>query len=174
LSTTDSAISNTSVSEQSSLNLLEINRYLRNQKEQTEERYENLKLTAEINEQRLKTVENDLEFHKRQSQAYEADIGHLQGSIDKLKSQATFRDGGGAVAHQSATAQDNFELVMETNRRLKGEIDSLGGENGRVRAEVVALEGEVSELRAKLSGAAIKSVSLQGENNCMQVSALST
>jgi len=61
---------NTSISssDQSSSNLLEINRYLRTQKELAEEKYDDLKLTSEINQQRLLTIENDLDFYKRQSQ----------------------------------------------------------------------------------------------------------
>lgn len=155
---------------ESSSNLLEINRYLRSQKDQTEEKYETLKLTAEINEQRLRAIENDLDFYKRQSQAYEADIAHLQGSIEKFKSQATFSaTTEGSAATQSQSSQDNFNLIMDTNKRLKEEIDALTGENTRVKAEVTALEEEMSELRAKLSEASIKSVSLKGENNCMTV-----
>ena len=42
-----------SLSSRSSINLLEINRYLRSQKEQAEEKYENLKLSFERSQQRL-------------------------------------------------------------------------------------------------------------------------
>ena len=44
--------------------LLEINRYLRSQKEQLEEKYENLKLNNEITEQKLK---NNDDGHKSSS-----------------------------------------------------------------------------------------------------------
>ena len=54
--------------DQQSSNLLEINRYLRAQKHQIDEKYENMKLTFEINQQKLKTLENELEFNRKQSQ----------------------------------------------------------------------------------------------------------
>ena len=68
-------------STESSSNLLEIDRYLRTQKEQLEEKYEDLHLNHEISQQRLKTIENELEFTRKQSELYENEINHLKVSI---------------------------------------------------------------------------------------------
>jgi DNA repair exonuclease SbcCD ATPase subunit len=61
-------------------NMLEINRYLRTQKEQLEEKCENLNLNYQISEQRLKTIENELEFTRKQAQLYESEINQLKVS----------------------------------------------------------------------------------------------
>ena len=70
------------MSDQSSNNLLEINRYLRVQKDQLEEKYENMKLTFEINQQRLRTLDTDLDFYRKQSQSYESELQHLKNTMD--------------------------------------------------------------------------------------------
>ena len=113
-------------SSSSSTNLLEINRYLRTQKDQAEEKYENLKLNSEINQQRVISLENDLNFYKRQAQAHEADIKHLQTSIETAKNLAN-KNSNAANTNASAYSQDNLNLMMETNRRLREEIESLTG-----------------------------------------------
>lgn len=63
-----------------SSNMLEINRFLRNQKEELEKKYEELNLNYQISEQRMKTIENELEFTRKQSQMYENEISQLKVS----------------------------------------------------------------------------------------------
>ena len=63
---------------EASSNLLEINRYLRTQKDQLEEKCDTLNLNYEISQQRLKTIENELEFARKQSQMYESEVNQLK------------------------------------------------------------------------------------------------
>jgi len=64
--------------QQSNSSLLEINRYLRVQKE----KYENIKLAFK---QRFKSSETDLDFYRKQSQSLESELQHLKANIDNYK-----------------------------------------------------------------------------------------
>ena len=156
---------NTSMSEssgQSTSNLLEINRYLRNLKEQAEDKYESVKLTFEINQQRLKTCENDLDFYKKQSQAYESEIAHLKSVMESSENPSN-------LSTSLSTQSDNLNLMLETNKRLKDEIDALNLENAKLRQEIAAAEEEMSNVRASLSESEMRNESIKGENNCMRI-----
>ncbi|CAF0709464.1 unnamed protein product [Brachionus calyciflorus] len=136
----------------SSSNLLEINRYLRTQKEQLEEKYENLKLNHEITQQRLKNMENDLEFYKKQCEQLEHEL--------KTKPQ------GEKIVCQ--TSEDNFNLILETNKRLKEELDSVNSENSRLNDEINKMSEDISNLKTNLNGSELKNESYSIENSFLK------
>lgn len=147
---------NTSMSitdEQSASNLLEINRFLRTQKEQLEEKYDNIKLTHDITQQKLKTVENELEFYRKQSQLHENEITQLKQSESSVT---------------SSTGTDSLKLIIDTNKRLKEELDSMNAENNRLGDEIRKLDDEMSNLKANLNASELKNESLVAETSCMR------
>ena len=144
----------------SSSNLLEINRYLRTQKDQLEEKCENLNLNFEINQQRLKTAENELEFYRKKSQQHEDEIKHLKTS--------TKEPGASAQSDESQMNLENLNLTISNNRRLKEECDSLTSEVSKLNDEIRAREEEFTNLKASLSGSELKNESIMGENTCLK------
>ncbi len=152
----------TPTSTSSASNLLEINRYLRAQKDQTEEKYENLKLSVDISQQRLLTLENDLNFYKRQSLAYETDIAHLQASLEASKNLT-------ADTPSNISNQDNFNLMVDTNKRLREEITSLTIESKKFQDDLAGLEEEFANVKASLGESEMKMECVKGENNCLKV-----
>jgi chromosome segregation ATPase len=142
----------------SSSNLLEINRYLRQQKEQLEERYESLKLDHEIFSQRFAANESELELARKQAEIYEAEIGQLRQSLNRHQEPGS----------QTSGDADSFTLLLDTNRRLKEEVDTANGENSRLTAEVRRVEEELLNLRASLNSSELRNESITGENGCMR------
>lgn len=145
-------------SSSSSSNLLEINRYLRTQKDQIEEKFETLKLNFEINQQRLKSIENELEFYRKQSELYENEINQLKSAQNLNVS----------TKDESSISQDNVNLILDTNKRLKEECDSLNSETTRLNSEIKVYEEEITNLKANLSISELKNESLAGETNCLK------
>ena len=151
---------NESFSEQSgssTSNLLEINRYLRTQKEQIEEKYESVKLDHQIQKQRFSAAENELDFLRKQAQIYVNEINQLKQSLAK---QGKIDEGG-----QDA---ESLGLLVNTNRRLKAEIDTLNSENSKYSADLRQLEEEMLNVRASLSSSELRNESILGENVCMK------
>ncbi len=162
-SSTDILLNETIEENQSSStnsNLLEINRYLRVQKDQLEEKYENVKLTFDINQQRFKSTETELEFYRKQSQSLESELNHLKANIDNYK--LTNNSNG-----ESKSTNENFNLLLDTNKRLKEECDSLNLENSKIKNDINNLEEEISNLKANLSEFELRNESIRGENTCM-------
>lgn len=147
-------------SDQSSNNLLEINRYLRVQKDQLEEKYENMKLTFEINQQRLKTLDTDLDFYRKQSQSYESELQHLKNLMENYKQT-------GITSGESKSSNENINMILDTNKRLKEECDSLNSENSKLKTDLFRIEDDISNVKANLSESELRNESLKGELTCM-------
>ena len=122
----------TTTTSESTTNLLEINRYLRMQKEQLDERYDALKLTHDIEQQRMRALANELEFARKQcSELHEAEIAQLKNALQQLKQQqqqqqtSSMHDSTTTSESTTTTEADNMTLLLDTNRRLKDECESL-------------------------------------------------
>jgi chromosome segregation ATPase len=150
-------------SDQSAINLLEINRYLRTQKDQLEEKYESLKLDHEILLQRFKTSENDLDFHRKQSQMYEAECNQLKASNNQISENTNL------IASTSMLDTDSMSIMIDTNKRLKEQVDSLNSENSKLSIDLRQMEEDVLNLRGSLSTAELKCESLMGESDSMRI-----
>ena len=137
-------------SSSSSSQLLEINRYLRSQKEQLEEKYENLKLNNEITEQKLKSIEGELELKRSETQILEVQLSEAKAMAEASKDESI------------------GIMMMDTNRRLKEECDSTNAEITKLNTEARELEEEISGLKARLSESELKREAISSEHVCMQ------
>ena len=124
------------------------------------ENYENIKLTFDLNQQRLKSSETDLDFYRKQSQSLESELQHLKANIDNYK-LANNSNG------ESKSTNEIFNLLLDTNKRLKEECDSLNLENSKIKNDINNLEEEISNLKANLSEFELRNESIRGENTCM-------
>jgi chromosome segregation ATPase len=154
----DKMTSETAEQQASSTELLDITRYLRTQKDQLEENYDKLKLQFDVNQQRLKTLENETDYYRKQSEQYETEI-------TLLKSSNVSRP----AADQSNLSQDNLTLIMDTNKRLKEDCDGLNTELTKLNNEIRVYEEEISNLKANFTTCELQKESLAGENECMKV-----
>ncbi|RNA44217.1 nucleo TPR isoform X1 [Brachionus plicatilis] len=132
--------------EQSASNLLEINRYLRMQKDNLEENCEKLKIDNEVCQKRVQNMESELEFYKKQ--CYEKET----------KTQT----------EQNQTNMDNFNLIVDTNKRLKEELDLVNAENSRLNDEVNKLSEEVSNFKSNLSASELRGETSTLENTFLR------
>ena len=121
---------------------------MRTQKEQLDEKYETLKLSHDITQQRMKNLENDLEFYKRQCEQLES--------------------GAKPQREVCQTSEDNFNLIIDTNKRLKEELDAVNAENTRLNDDIVKLTDEVSNLKTNLNASELKSQTSIVENSFLK------
>jgi len=143
-------------SSHSSSNLLEINRYLRTEKDQLNERYESLKLNYEIIQEKYKTAEQDLDFERKQAQIYEAEISVLR------------QNPMGSKSNENALNSDNLNLMLDTNKRLKEECDSLNSEINKLNVDIREKEEEISDLKTNFNASELRYESILGENTSMK------
>lgn len=132
--------------EQSASNLLEINRYLRMQKENLEEINQKLKIDHEIGQKRIQNMESELEFYKKQFHEKETKT----------------------CMEQSQTSIDNFNLILDTNKRLKEELDMINLENSRLNDEVNKLSEQVANLKSNLNAYEFKAETSTHENTFLK------
>jgi chromosome segregation ATPase len=114
----------------------------------------------------LKTCENDLDFYRKQSQAYESDIAHLKQVLDSNKQQLDGENLSSSSAFSSSVSMaqsENLNLMLGTNKRLKEEIDSVNNDNTKLKNEITTLEEEISNLKSKLCESEMKTESFKGK-----------
>lgn len=161
MSTTSSVVmSEGATTDQSASNMLEINRYLRAQKEQLEEKFESLKLDHDILVQRMANSENEMDSHRKQIEIYENEISQLKTSLSKQHNQES-----GAESMDT----DGVNLILETSKRLKEDLDQANVENGKLNDDLRRIEDEMLNLRTNLTESELKNESLSGENTSMRV-----
>ena len=57
----------------------------------------------------------------------------------------------GMTSGESKSSNENFNMILDTNKRLKEECDSLNSENGKLKADLVRIEDDISNVKANLS-----------------------
>lgn len=132
--------------EQSASNLLEINRYLRMQKENLEEINQKLKIDYDVGQKRIQNMESELEFYKKQFNEKETK-NYLE---------------------QSQTNIENFNLIVDTNKRLKEELDMINSDNSRLNEEVNKLSEQVADLKSNLSASELRAETSTYENTFLK------
>ncbi len=123
---------------ESTTHLFEINRFLRAQKEQLEEKFSSLQIQTEINAQRLRACESELDFNRQRIQQYESEVEHLK----RFKAQ---HDG---EKYSNVTSED-FNLISDTNKRLKEQLDSLVSENDELNERIRQIDEHLSQIKAE-------------------------
>jgi nucleoprotein TPR len=134
-------------------NLYEINRFLREQKDQLDKKYQNLSLEHEITMQRLKNVEFEFSLNKDKVQSYE-------NEIESLRIRNSF--------NTSANA-DDYDLIVDTNKRLKEQYDSVTVQLNEVNEKLKRLEDEIYQIKTEKCALEIESETLLGEKTGMQL-----
>ena len=138
---------------ESTVNLLEINRFLREQKEQLEKNYQNISLEHEITVQRLKKIENEHNFIKEKTQLYE-------NEIESLKIRANMN---------SNVNNDDYNLIIDTNRHLKEQFDSVTSELNELNEKIKDYENDNNQIKTEKCSLEIENETLLGEKTGMQM-----
>jgi hypothetical protein len=147
-----------------STNLLEINRFIRTQKEQLAQQFDELKLNYEITQQRMKTLQNDYDFIKKQNQQYEIDITRLNSTNESLQRIAnTTKD----TDSDEYNRNNNIALMRDTNKRLKEECVAQSEEAKRLANDLQKQEEEIISLKSNLNASQIEKESVIGQNSCL-------
>lgn len=141
----------------STSNLLEINRYLRTEKEKIEEKYESLSLNHEISQQRLKNIEGEIEFYRQKTQLCESEITQLKQQLDKYSGS------------RGNITDSSIELMTDTNKRLKDDLEASLADNTKLGIEIRKLEDEILNLKSSLNMSELKNESLTGSTECLKV-----
>ena len=139
---------------ESFMNLLEINRFLREQKEQLEKNYQNLSLEHEITGQRLIKIENEFNFNKEKLQIYENEIESLKIRTSMMSSNANI---------------DDYNLIVDTNKRLKEQYDSVTVELNETCSKLKHLDDEICQIKSEKHALDIEKETLLGEKAGMQM-----
>lgn len=134
-------------------NLLEINSYLRGEKEKLEETCKSVSLKLEISQQKQKTLENDVDMYRKNSQIYERQIEQLKQKMET----------GGSSSAVSA------ELMADENKRLRDEVESLTADNSKLCEEIRRLEDEIGNYKSSLRMSELKYETLSGSADCLKV-----
>lgn len=138
-------------------NLLEINNYLRREKDQLDESNKSLSLKLEISQQKQKALESEGELHRKSVQVYERQIEQLKQKLEQSGVS------GNNVSERS------IDLVLDENKRFRDEIESLTADNTKLGEEVRRLEDEIGNLKASLNMSELKFESLSGSSDCLKV-----
>lgn len=131
---------------------------MRCEKEKIDEAYKSLILNLEISQQKQKALESEVELQKRNAQMYERQIEQQKQKMES----------GGPG---SSLAMSN-ELMVDENKRLREEVESLTADNTKLGDEVRKLEEEISNLKGSLRMSEIKFETLSGSADCLKVSVL--
>lgn len=136
-------------------NLLEINNYLRRQKERLNEEMKSLSVKYEISQQKQKTLEGDVDIHRKTALVYERQIENLKQKLEQCAS--------------TSIGERSIELIIDENKRFRDEIESLTADNTKLGEEIQKQEEEIAGLKASLNMSTLKGESLSGNIDCYKV-----
>lgn len=128
-------------------NLIEINRFLRKQKDDIEKKFNDLKLTHEINVERLKSIESEYEYTRQKNVLYEDEIAKL-----KLQQKPTIN-----------IDSDEYNYVIDSNKRLTEQYEQARQELDETRQKLNVLQGEINQIKSEKSTVEFENEKLNGE-----------
>lgn len=137
-------------------NLLEINRFLRSQKDQLDEKYQNMALEHGIIVQHLQTCENELDSYKQQVKLNENEIEHLKLQLNSAKQQSTVNN-------------DDFNLIVDSNKRLTEQYNSLLSELNEKNEKLKQFDENYGKIKEEKCALDIEKEALCGEKLSMQL-----
>lgn len=96
-----------------------------------------------------------MELQKKNAQMYERQVEQQKQKME-------------SAGPGSSLAMSN-ELMVDENKRLRDEVESLTADNSKLGDEVRKLEDEISNLKGSLRMSELKFETLSGSADCLKV-----